>query len=153
MWHTEPFVFVTRLLSTLLMCFQDAVTDFSLKAEIHPNYSHCEVSSVVKTFSHGVSTVTYILITHLPESWSQSAAHRQQLFVPKVHYVYCVCVCVWIMNLSVSWQEWRVSVYLLVSVHVTRQLVQVITHFRVLQTFKNISFYSYIIIFQSHRTY
>lgn len=94
MWHTEPFVFVTRLLSTLLMCFQDAVTDFSLKAEIHPNYSHCEVSSVVKIFSHGVSTVTYILITHLPESWSQSAAHRQQLFVQKVHYVYCVCVCV-----------------------------------------------------------
>lgn len=147
MWHTGPFVFVTRLLSTLLMCFQDAVTDFSLKAEIHPNYSHCEVSSVVKTFSHGVSTVTYILITHLPESCSQSAAHCQQLFVQKVHYVYCVCVytrvcvCVCIMNLSVSWQEWRVSVYLLVSVHVTWQLVQVITHFRLLHacTFKNIT--------------
>lgn len=112
MWHTGPFVFVTRLLSTLLMCFQDAVTDFSLKAEIHPNYSHCEVSSMVKTFSHGVSTVTYILITHLPESCSQSAAHGHQPFVQKVHYVYCVCirlytrtrVCVYlcIKNLSVS---------------------------------------------------
>lgn len=76
-----PFVFVRRLLNTLLMRFQDAASGFSLKAEIHPNYSHFEVSSVVKTFSHGAASVTYILITHHPENCSQSATHSQQLFV------------------------------------------------------------------------
>lgn len=60
------------------MCFQDAATGFSLRAQIHPNYSHFEVSSTVKTFSHDAASVTYILITHLPES--QPATQPQQLF-------------------------------------------------------------------------
>lgn len=74
-----PFIFVRRLLNTLLMCFQDAATGFSLKAYTRPNYSHFEVSSMVKTCSHGAATVTYILITHLPESCSRSASDSQRL--------------------------------------------------------------------------
>lgn len=74
-----PFIFVRRLLNTLLMCFQDSATGFSLKAQTRPNYSHFEVSSMVKTCSHGAATVTYILITHLPESCSRSASDSQRL--------------------------------------------------------------------------
>lgn len=77
----RPFVFVTKLLNTLLMCFQDAATSFSLKAELNPNYSHFEVSSMVKTFSHDAVSVTYILITCHPENCSPSATHSQQLFI------------------------------------------------------------------------
>lgn len=61
-----PFVFVRRLLNTLLMCFQSVASGFSLKAEIHPNYSHLEVSFVVKTFSHGAATVTHIHLNNSP---------------------------------------------------------------------------------------
>ena len=95
-----PFVFVRSLLNTLLMCFQDAATGFSLKAEIHPNYSHFEVSSMVKTFSHGAASVTYIFITqNHPENCSQSATHSynslcSQCIMCTVYLWMCVYVCV-----------------------------------------------------------
>lgn len=103
----RPFVFVTKLLNTLLMCFQDAAPSFSLKAELYPNYSHFEVSSWCSQ--------CHIHLNNLPSWKLQPVCHT----LPTTLYIYvlrvlstygCVCVCVYIGAWQIvyfsSWQEW-----------------------------------------------